>query len=88
MREAQTRGDDAGFSVAHERFFLRLLQIGYLEQRPEQAFCPTCALGETDWPPDFYKGKEIYACLTHWSPYLEREAAEQARIEREAAYGR
>lgn len=73
---AEDAGDERKWRAATERFWLRELQIDYLDKRPADALCPQCVLGDEDWQPDILTGLQpIWSCLEHWTPALEREAA-------------
>jgi len=76
---AEADGNERKWRKATERFWLRENQLYYLEQRPEDALCPNCVLGEEKWQPDILTGLQpVWSCLEHWTPVLEREASTMA----------
>lgn len=80
---AEADGDERRWRKATARFWLRELQIDYLQRMPASALCPNCAMGDEQWQPDLLTGTlPVWSCLQHWSEALEREAAQMAAAAR------
>jgi hypothetical protein len=80
---AEEAGDERRWRKATARFWLRENMIWYLEQRPDGAICPTCVWGATDWPAQWMLDTpDVWSCLEHWTPALEREAQQMAAAAR------
>lgn len=77
---AETEGDEQRWRRINARFWLRELQISYIERIPAQSLCPQCVMGDEGWQPDLLTGsRPVWSCLEHWTPALEREAAQMAQ---------
>lgn len=81
MTAAEDASNERKWRKASARFWLRELQIDYLERTPEHATCPTCVWGhDRAWPvAGLFDVPVLWSCLEHWSEALEREADAMAR---------
>lgn len=85
---AQDAETDAKYWRALERYWLRLLQVEYVEQMPKEPLCLNCVFGEEDWMPGLLTTfHDLYSCLEHWTPALERKANEIVETDRAIAAG-
>lgn len=77
---AEADGNERRWRKTTARFWLRELQIDYLERTPEHATCPTCVWGEDRaWPvAGLFDAPVLWSCLEHWSEALAREAEAMA----------
>lgn len=82
MYAAEDAGDEQRWRRCAERFWLREIQIQYVQLMPEQSLCPQCAMGESGWQMAPLFAQEVWSCLEHWTPALEREAAAMSKAAR------
>ncbi len=76
---AEDAGQQEKWRKATARMWLRELQMHYLELTPGDGACPTCLWGTESWPVQgLFDAPVLWSCLEHWTPALERQAAEMA----------
>jgi hypothetical protein len=84
--EAQAADDIERMNKAVMRYFWRVAQLTFLQQRDPDATCPECEQGEA-WQvePDFWQEGGVMLCLDHADEWVRAEQATQYAIWRGAA---